>query len=130
MKKVLTWLIAIALLVGAVAGTIFLCQKNNDKRSLKVDSGLGKEIVFVIDKNDKEQKETDITKLKYVNVGDIIKVDYDGSVFVGSKADVEKGFAGLTISGVEKTGDNTYIVVDNVVISIVVELPTTISPEN
>lgn len=128
MKKVLTVLLTIALLVGAVVGTVYLCQKNNDIRHVKCEN-LKKEIVFVIDKGDTEKKETDITKLKYVNVGDEIKIadSFVGQIFIGKKADAEKDFVGLIISGVEKTADNKYIVIGDVTV-IDLTLPETISP--
>lgn len=121
MKKIITVLLTIALLVGAVIGTVYLCQKNNDKRLVKCDENLGKEIVFVIDKHDTDKNETDITKLKFINIGDEIKIseDFEGQIFIGQKADVEKGFIGLAISGVEKTDDGRYIVVDDVEVSVV-----------
>lgn len=126
MKKFITVLLTIALLVGAVVGTVYLCQKNNDKRLVKYDKDLGKEIVFVIDKGDTEKNETDITKLKFVNVGDEIKIadSFEGQIFIGKKADAEKDFVSLVISGVEKTSDGRYIVVDDVEVSVVNTIET------
>lgn len=133
MKKFITVLLTIALLVGAVIGTVYLCQKNNDKRLVKYDKDLGKEIVFVIDKGDTAKNETDITKLKFVNVGDEIKIadSFEGQIFIGKKADVEKGFIGLVISGVATTDDGRYIVVDDVEVSVVNTVETiTPAPAN
>lgn len=130
MKKFLSVLFVAILLVGAVVGTVYLCQRNNDKRLVKYDKALGKEIVFVIDKGDTDRNETDITKLKLVNVGDEIKISdsYEGQIFIGKKADAEEGFIGLIISGVEKTEDGRCIVINDVEISVInIE---TISPAN
>lgn len=120
-KKVLSWFLALALLVGAIAGTVYLCQKNNDKRTLTVDENLGKEIVFVMAKGDTEEKNAlDITSMKYITVGDTIKTTE--TVFIGAVADAGEEFEGLVISGVEKTDtENKYIVIDNVKITVVTQ---------
>lgn len=122
MGKPLKIFVVLLLLFGAIVGTFFGTKQIATNVKITVDESVQKEVVYLVAQS-KSDDDLDIWKLKYLSLGDELRVaDADTTVVICPKDyELPDGFTGLAISGVKKLDNGNYIVTGDVHIRQYVE---------
>lgn len=117
-KKILTVTLSVILVIGLLVGAGFWLFKGNNIRTVSYDKALEDNVIMLVQKG-KDNKETlvDIKTIKTVQLGDELVVEYQGEVSTEDNSIAGGDY--MTISGVRKTANGRYVVVDNVKVGFV-----------
>ena len=115
-KKTFIIIILMAIVIALSVMSTSLIYSNDIYKSVKYDDELADNVVLVLS-NDSKKEFVDIKTLNRVKLGSTIIINYDGSI--STIDNLVSGGNFLQVSGVRKSSNGTYFVVDDIEITFV-----------
>ena len=116
-KKIFIIVILIAVTIALSVISTSLIYNNDIYKNVKYDNELADNVVLVLPIDSKKDEFVDIKTLNRVKLGSTIIIKYDGPI--STIDNLVTGGDFMYISGVRKSSNDTYIVVDNIEITFV-----------